>query len=360
MIKKLIFGVILATFIISGCSNNSTGNKSLLPTTGSVYVTNAGNFSQSNGSITSFDAQTGKTDTVAFKLVNKRPFAGLIQSARIFGNKFYIVSNRTDKIEVTDAKTLESLATISMADSPTAFQKVSDSKAYATTLNNNTLVDSVSIINLSSNEETDQRIAVGNQPSDIVKVNSKVFVSNAGGVQPNSADSTISVINTNTDAVEDTITVGYDPVQMAVDGLNRIWVVCHGLVAYDKNYNRLPNKDEPGGIYVINPRQGKVIYSKTLKQRPSQIALDKQDSRAYLLLTDKVETINMKTFNIRNASFINRKFNVIDYSPNERMLYLAYRNGYVQRGEAVRYDLKGTAVDSFKTGYAPIGFHFVK
>lgn len=344
---SLLFLVL--AFVIASCGddNGTTPDPDPVEET-TVYVTNEGNFSDSNGSLTRYEPEDGTTLQSAFEDVNGRPMAGIIQSSRVVEDLMYIVLNATDKIEVVDAQTLESIGTIELSTTPSAIEVIDEGTAYVTNLYN----EAVSIIDLDNMEDTGNKITVGDQPRSVVRVGGSAFVANNGGGNAN----TISVIDIDDQSVTRTIEVGNGPSQIVTDEENRLWVVCAGLLAYDENWERDPENDIPGGVYILDGNDGTIINSIETGGHPSGIALDENNAKAYLL-NDGVSVIDMNTF-AHEEGLIERSFNSIGYFGVDQQLFLGQSRGYDQQGQALIYNLEGTAVDSFPTGIAPNGFEF--
>lgn len=350
MKKQSILYLLIATFIFVSCSDS--GNEPEPPQISSVYVMNEGSFTSANGSITSYDPLTNTAAQTAFEVANDRPFAGTIQSAKVNDGRLFIVSNMVDKIEVVDLETLSSLDEIEYSKTPTDITFVGNAKAYVTNLYDN----SVTVVDLENMEETDQTISVGSYPYFAHAINGKVFVSNNGFGGSN----TISVIDVASGAVENTITVGAGPFQIAEDPAGQLWVVCEGAAAYDDDGNRDPENDTPGGIFIIDPETQSVVSSIENDRRPTHVTFDERNSRAYAVYAGgNVAQINLNTQEIIDEDFIPRTFDTIGYSVGEELLYLG-QGGFTQNGQTIRYNLEGTAVDSFTVGIAPREFEFVE
>lgn len=349
MKRFLILFLLAATTILHACSDARNEPEPLQPST--VYVTNEGNFSDANGSITTFDPQEKTSVQQAFQNANGRPLAGIIQSTTVIDGQMYIVLNNADKIEVVDAVSFTSVGTITLSKTPVALVKVGDDRAYVSNLYDN----SVAVIDLENLEETAVTIPVGMNPQAMVRVNNRVYVSNNGFGNEN----TISVINVELNAVESTLTVGNGPGDLIVDEANRIWVVCNGLIAYDDNFNRDPENDIAGSVYVLDGENGTVLSSIATGGHPGGLALNEQARRGYLL-NGGVQIINMNSMEIAAELFVDRTFNAIAYSVDEELIYMGQSRGFAQKGQAIRYDLNGVAIDSFSVGIAPAEFKFVE
>lgn len=343
--SKLFVFFTAALFIFSGCRD--AGNDPKPPALSSVYVTNEGNYSDSNGSVTSFNPQMGNTVQQAFQNRNGRPLGGIIQSTALIDGRIYIVLNNADKVEVVDAETFASVGSIPLEHAPVAIVEADEGEAYVSNLYD----ASVSIIDLETMQKTAETIAVGMNPQAMVRVGERVYVANNGFGN----DKTISVINTGTDSVEKTLTVGNGPAQMQVDQSGNIWIVCHGLIAYDENFNRDPENDIPGSLYVVDGETATVSGSIATSGHPGDIALNNQLGRAYLL-NGGIWVINMTSMQVETDSFSERHFSALAYSSEEQLIYAAVSNGYTQDGRAIRFGLDGTPADSFAVGIAPNGF----
>lgn len=342
--------LILTLFVITSCDDSSTGPTTELPDLSSIYVLNEGNFSDSNGTITSVDVEAQSVTNQAFEKVNNRPLAGLVQSASIFNDKLYISLNRANKIEIADPQSLESIATIPLTTNITDLEVLDGNTAYATNLYNSVSVDSVSIIDLASGEETKQRIPVGDQPRDILKVGSLVYVANTGF---SGSGKTVSVIDTQTNTVIKSIDVGVAPVQLVLDNANQVWVVCSGLVPYDDTTQEIP-----GSIYILDGESASVVEQIDVNGHPSALVLDEKNNRGFLL-DGGVKVIDLNTKQITDTLIEMQNATAIFYSSKEERIYLGKRpqvGPYSQPGKVVRYNLQGAAIDSFGVGISPTGF----
>lgn len=343
--NQAVLYLLIATFLSVGCSDRA--NEPEPPQVSSLYITNEGNFSDANGSVTSFDPQTKNTTQQVFENTNGRPLAGIIQSTTIIGDRLYIVLNNSDKIEVVDAASFTSVGTIALSNTPAAIVAAGENKAYVSNLYANTL----SIIDLENFEETGTTIPVGMNPQAMVKVGERVYVANNGFGN----DNTVSVIDIPSAAVEKTLTVGHGPTELILDQSNRVWVVCNGLIAYDENFNRDPENDIPGSIYLINGESATIAGDIQSGGHPTDLALNEQAGRGFLL-NNGIHIVNLNSLQIATDPFSERSFNTIAYSTNEELVYVGQSKGYTQPGQMIRYDLEGTAVDSFSVGIAPNGF----
>lgn len=349
MFKKYTLLFSFLALLIVSCSDNNDAEPDPLEFS-SVHVTNEGNFNDSNGSITSFNPEEGSSVQNAFEDENGRPMAGIIQDSKIADGRLYVVSNNEDKIEVLDAESLESIDTITLSDTPADIEVIDEETAYVTYLFSGT----VGVIDLNEMEATDETIEVGMQPRDIIYFNEQLFVANNGSGD----DSTVSVIDPESDEVVNTMEVGAGPNQIVADDAGRLWVVCSGKVAYDDNGDRDPDNDIPGSLHVLDGTDESSIEVIETGGHPSELTLDLQNGIGFLL-DEEVYPVDLNEIEVGESPVISRNLNAIEYFPEQQVIYGGVSNGYSQDGKALLFDIEGTAVDSFSTGIAPNGFEFV-
>lgn len=346
-IKSLLhaLSVCLIVVIVNACVNNSSNP----PSVGGVYVLNEGNFNKGNASITAYNPETGDVNQQAFQAKNgsNHVLGDLGQSFAHIDGRLYAVINNSDKIEVMDPQTLQSIGTISLPEgsSPRYMVKASDGIGLVTNLYKN----SVYAIDLSSLTVM-KEIPVGHNPEGIAVSNSKAYVANSGLGAGNS----LSIIDTQTMQVVDSLNVGDNPTTVKTDASGRVWVVCTG--AYN-DYND-PGDDTPGKIVLLNGSDGVPLDSLEVGGHPTDLLLDDNRGIAYLL-NGTVEQINMNNLSVENTSFIDRNLYAIGYTDvQDYRIYGADPKNYQQAGKAIIFNQDGAVVDSFKTGIIPGDFYF--
>ena len=349
--KRYTILLLFLTIFAASCSDNN-GNSPEPIESASVFMTNEGNFGDSNGMINSFDPQTGESIQKAFENINDRPFAGIIQDSDAHGNRMYLAANKIDKIEVVNKKTLKSIKTIELSTSPVSVEVVDDATAYVGMLDG-----TVSIVDLTNGEIT-KTLEDFQSPRDIVQVGGNIYVTNNGFGTTN----TISVIDADSFTKTGTITVGAAPSEMIVDRENRIWLVCNGKASFDGS-----SVDKPGSLYVIDGETGTIKDSITEgiaadgSAITKRLALDEKNATAYLINTG-VSVIDMNTYQITDKIIDAGNFSAIGYFSLQNRLYLGDKrgkNGYGQAGKGFVYTPEGAVVDSFQAGIAPRDLYFV-
>jgi YVTN family beta-propeller protein len=353
---RLLMLTMISVVIIIGitaCSDDPVSSEEIEEIT-SLLVINEGNWSDGNGSLTSYHPETAQVVQNKFQQANGRPLAGIIQSMVLAEDRIFIVANNMDKMEVVDAETMESLSTMTFdgdhALTPSSFAASSAGKGYVSGLYSNL----VAVIDLENYTVTDTRIDVGMNPGDMIIAGNHLFVANSGFGD----DNTVTVIDTGTDEVITTIETGSGPLKLIRDSLDRIWVVSNGKKAYDESWNRDPENDIPGRIDVLNASSLQLITTIETGGYPKSIAVSNELGRAWVVNEETVQLIDINSYELIDDNFIGRSFNGIGYSGVESRLYLADTKGYEQAGQAIIFSIEAAAVDSFQTGIAPRDFIF--
>lgn len=219
--------LVFSTVFFAGCdlfgSDDENGPPSLSDTR--VVVANGGNFSAQDGSLTIYSPQerTSLTDDI------NAAFIHLIEEV---DGRLYVVDNTSadnaGRITIYDASTREALGQIQNVRPPRDIAFVSETKAYVPNLSRfnpdfSAQPSTVSIVNPSTEAFVDT-IAVGRNPESVVGTGGRAFVANSG-------DQTLSVIDTESDTVEETIDVCSRPNELFLDGDGEVVIVCESSPA---------------------------------------------------------------------------------------------------------------------------------
>lgn len=303
-----------------------------------VFVTNEGQFSTPTAEV-SFISRDGKNVVPdLFSKVNNRPLGDAAQSMLFVGNKAYIAVNASEKIEVVDASTFASLGVINGLKIPRYMAALNDAKAYVTEYVDYGQPGRVSVLNLNENTVT-KTIEVGQLPEGLLLFNGKLYVANSG-------ENTISVINTATDRLETTITVGDAPNRLVLDANNMIWVLRGGygssgaLVKINPANNALTNYTFPGET-----------------NEPGQLAINGAKNMLYYSYNGKVYSMATTAAALPTTAVINRNPYGLGVDPENGTVYLGV-GGFTSNGWAVRYQPSGALIDSMQVRIAPNGFTF--
>ncbi|MBX7045271.1 MAG: T9SS type A sorting domain-containing protein [Ignavibacteria bacterium] len=295
--------------------NGSPGSGKL-----SAYTYNGGAFSlsiTSNGNLGLYPDGILKFNSSLFVLeqggfggqgkIYKMDSAGAIQNSQSFGANPYSLTASNNKIYVTNGP-----------------------------------ASKVTILNM-SNFSVIKELTVGSYPQEILGYQNRVFVCNTsafGGAR----DSSVSIINSQTDSVIGRIYFSTEPTSLAISNDGKLLVGCNGY--YGKIYKIDPNTFQTLDTYVLN--QG---FDK-------DISVDKNSDNVYYIdYSNNISRLNLSTgsentfINNPATSFIYFYGYNYDYSNNKH--FICDAKNFTVSGSLFIYGGTGNLEQSFTTGIAP-------
>ncbi|RFP67035.1 hypothetical protein D0N36_00690 [Hymenobacter lapidiphilus] len=347
---RLLLGSAAALTLLA-CDPDNDPNPGPAPVvTNSVFVINEGNFGRSNADISLFSkASNSVINKSLFASVNKMPLGDVAQSMAVRDSLGYIVVNNSNKLEVVSLFKFKSKATVKDLKLPRYFVAASSDKGYVTeTVSYTTTFGQVSVIDLKTNQVT-RSIAVGKQPEQLVVVGSRLYVTNNG-------DNTVTVINTTTDVVEGTITVGDGPNSVVADRNGRVWVLNSGKIVYNPNPTRLSK----GSLSQIVPGQ----LTATTREMPSDqsspgnLTINGSLDQLYYTYLGGVYTLGINEATLPTQPLIKRGgFYGLGVDPQDGTIYGGLAS-FSSADKVIRFKSTGAAIDSFTVLAGPNGFVF--
>ena len=361
--NSIIVRSLAAGFLILGlnsCSKTSEPEPSQ-PYDAGVFVVNRGNFSDNNGSITLINPTTKMTSFDIFQKENNRAISGGISDyAEVDGKGVILVDNSTpgkDLIEIVNARTFKTVATIPSTDleNPRYVVKAGTNKAYATCWDSFNADYSfktgyIVVIDLTTNKVT-KKIPVQRGAEKLVVIGNDVYVGSVGD------ETSISIINTSTDVVSQTVEVGKNPKVIGLDANGKLWIYAGGEFV---KFNVLTKAVES---------RTKITTANTSKS-PGSFSFSKDKSSIMYIYSfyDAADGYKQKgetySFGINDAvisttkPLISKLFTGLSVDPSTGNIYAGFTPSYKQAGYVFRYQSNGTLIDSLKAEIAPEGFLF--
>lgn len=312
-----------------------------------ILVTNQGNFEKGNGSVTFVSDDFSYVEQKVFSKVNGTLLGDTVQSIGFHEDLAYIIVNYSQKIEVVNRYTFQSVATIDSGLSNPRNITFLSGKGYVTNWGDgsNPSDDYVAVIDLEANKVS-STIPVGEGPENIVNNGTTIYVAHQGGHKQNNV---VSVIKPNSEAVT-TITVGDVPNSMVFDNQGLLYVLSGGIPAWTGN--------ETGGqLNVINTSSNTV--SATLEfgdnEHPSNLSYGES---LYYTLNGGVYKLAVGISTLPTTSVIeNINFNFMTIHNN--ILYGVDAGDYTSAGTLQSFDLNTNAPKHSKeVGIIPGGIYF--
>lgn len=355
-----IFSLLFLIVSINSCSKQSIreqfidsdpSDTSQLPTKyqHGIFVINEGNYNWGNASVTFIDYSGNKTVQNIYQKANARNLGDVAESMKIFGMLGYIVVNNSNRIEIVDFKSFKSVKTITGLFSPRHIEFVDSNKAYVTSLQRG-----ISIIDLHLNKITGT-IAVNGWTENLVRFKHYMFVAAIGDFNKPSSGrkAQILVIDTRTDRVIDSIPTGKEPIGLAVDNNQKIWILCSG--GYD--YFETPS------IIKIDAELRKTIEVfkfPSVQRVPSQLSINTLGDTLYFLnggiFQMPILSKGVPAFPLINPN--GRLFYGLTIHPVTGTILVSDALDYVQNGVVYQYSPSGTLIGQYNVGRIPGSFCF--
>lgn len=222
-----------------------------------IIISEEGNFSNGNGAVTFVSNDLTTVENNIFNNVNGNTLGNTVQSMAFNGDKAYIIVNGSSEIEVVNRYTFESIATIT-SDSMVnpRYMTISNDKGYVTNWGDfsDTTDDKVLVIDLELNSVINA-ISTNYLPEEIISSDDRVYVTTGIFGFGNQVD----VINSITDTMVTSVTVGNSPNSIQFDSEGDIWVLTsENLVEINKDDNTaiqtldFDGTAEPSKLYYSN------------------------------------------------------------------------------------------------------------
>ncbi len=313
-----------------------------------VYVLNQGAFLQGNASVTFYDPATGEAQQNVFEQANNRPLGDVATHSALMNELLYVLVGNSDKIEIVDPVSFEAVATIFVDDfgggSPQWIEQVSDAKAYISNLTGNT----VSILDLTSNEITGS-IEVGPNPDGIAVSGGKAYVALTDFGEGNE----VAVIDIATDELLRTIEVHDNPQKVYADTQGRIWVVCTG------DYGFGDGPETFGELNVIDAFTDEVVGVVELGGKPQNMQIDNAAMTAYVI-NNGIQVVDMQTFEVSEELLSETAYFALGFwGGDEPRLYATLAPDFSSSGSVDILNMQGDVLSSFTAGIGPGFVQFV-
>ena len=199
-----------------------------------MYLLNEGNMGSNKASLDFFDVGTGKYQRNIYPTRNPgivKELGDVGNDIAIYGSKLYAVINCSHYVEVMDVHTGRHVGSIDVLNC--RYIVFHDGKAYISSYAGPVQIDpnarpgKVVEVDTTSLKIT-REVVVGYQPEEMVITGGKLYVANSGGYRYPNYDTTVSVVDLRTFAVDHTIDVAINLHRMALDRYGRIYVSSRG------------------------------------------------------------------------------------------------------------------------------------
>lgn len=364
--RKWIFVLLVLSACRKGDTNKSTGTTTHVTDDtrqSSFYLLNEGNMGLNQTSLDYFNGGKGDYSLNIYGEINPtivKELGDVGNDLKIYGNKLYAVINGSDRVEVMDKHSAKHLGEISVR-----------SCRYISFYNGKVYISSFAAASGStdgagfiaeadtSTFEVLRTVTVGRQPEEMAIAGSKLYVANSGGYTTTNFDRTLSVIDLNTFTLSKTIDVAINLHHVKADGYGNLYVSSRG------DYKDIPSK-----LFIVNTATDAVTDSLSLGV--SNLAI--QGDSAYIISvqwsnitgTNNISygIVNVRTKSIVSNGFIQNQAITTPYGiavdPVTRDIFITDAKDYLLPGTLYCFDKTGAKKWSVTTGNIPSVITFIQ
>jgi YVTN family beta-propeller protein len=311
--------------------------------TNGVYVLSEGLYQNNNSMLTYYNNSTALASTDFFAKANGGTGLGDTGNDMvIYGTKLYIVMNESGVVTVADAHTGVKITNISFQSGGGANRQ----PRYIIPYQNKVLVSAwdgkVSVIDTTS-LVIEQNITVGANPEQMAIVGDKLYVVNSGALNA-VQDSTISVVSLSTMTELQKIKAAYNPSYIVADEGGYLYVACGG------NYTRtIPSK-----LVKINTSDNSIVKVADTTVGRMQYYSGSLYATGGYYGTVNVRKLRTTDFSQQSANFVTdgtkmmNPYN-LNVDPANGDVYITDAKDYLTSGEVFCFDKNGKKKFSFST-----------
>lgn len=317
-------------------------------------IANEGPFQSGTGTVSFFDYSTDSVTNNLFQTVNNRPLGNILQSVTIYNKDVFMVVNNAGKVEVAEAETFESTATIDNLGQPRFFLGLDANKGYISQWEDG-FGGKLAVVDLNTYDVSSE-ITTGLGPERMLLNNGQLYVTCSGGF---SSDNKVNVINTSTDAVVEDITVGSGPSGIVEDANGKIWVLCRG------KFEPFPSSEleVSGSLYRINPANNTVEFTldfNDFQDRPGNLVIDGNGQNLFYTFAGGVYKMSVDATELPSTALFSASLYGLGFDPTSGYLIGSDPGDYNSDGKIIRYNATtGDVIDEHTVGIIPNGgFHF--
>jgi hypothetical protein len=359
--KYVALAALAAVFTLQSCSDDPEPVK---PGEDGFFIVNEGTFNASNTSISFYDRSTNTVTNNVFAAVNGLPLGDQSQSMTVINGRGYVVVQGSQKIEVIDANTYASIATIAEGlSSPRYLIAVSSTKAYISDWGDGSN-GTIKVLDLTTNKITKTIEHVGMGTNKLLKVGSTVYAANAGSTLGDD-DNTVTMIDTNTDTITgDPLEVAENPNSLQVDKDANLWVATVGDVVYLPDYSDIDyDASTPGSLVKINANKSvaplKLYVDDVTYTGVSHLSISTDASRLYYIYKDAIYSMSTSATTLPTTPFkAADHYYGLAVDPFDGNIIACKAPNFSSAGSVEIIDANGTVKGSFATGIAPNGVAF--
>ena len=352
----LLLGLILLLISTSGCMEDDVLPISPIDLYGSrgVFIVNEGNYLYGNSSLCYYDMETKENINDIFSIANGIPLGDVAYTMSIYDGRGYIVVNNSSCIHLVDINSMLLVGTINDLPSPRHILFLSSELALVSDL----YARGINIVNPKTFSITG-KIKTGGTTMPYYQHPTENLIRIGNRVYTNcwSFDSKVLVISTESLTVVDSIDVGIQPLAMAKDKNNNLWVINDG------GYQGNPLGYEKPSLMRINTSNNSISLSlefPSFNDMVGQIATNPMGDSIYFICNHiykmHIEDLELPTIPFIEKNF--RNFRALGVDKQTGDIFVSDAIDFTGEGRVYRYSSNGTPIDTLDVGIIPGNFCF--
>ena len=337
MHRYLLFLFAGLSFLLTSCEKEDPAPDSTIQIEQGkgVFVLHEGAFNQGNASLGYVRDGESMMHTRLFAEVNDRPLGDVLQSMSIDGQTGYLVLNNSRTIEQIDLRTIALQQQLRVHHAPRYLLPTGAGEALISTIFSPWLL----IADLDPLVVVDS-IDLGHWSEEMIPYQDDVLVAA-------SDHDRVYRMDPNTRSVVDSLPVGFGAYHLAIDGQERLWVLCTGNFV-----------DIPASIHVVDLATGATDRSWVFSQSEFPGKLQVIDNMVYYL-NGGLYRMPVDAVSLPTAPWI-AGFSYYGYriDPRDGRIWMANPIDFQQKGTIDIFDETGTLVESLAADQVPSDFRF--
>jgi len=321
-------------------TNDSQSNE------GRVYILNEGVWGGNDSELSRYSTADNSIANDYFASKNGRGLGDVANDIEIYGGKMYVVVNCSNTVEVIDFKTGNSIQQIPLSGKQPREVAFCEGYAYVSCYDKMVVKIDTATLSIVAQCQTE-----GGKCEDLYVHNGYLYVAHAWDQDASGTiyyDSTMSVINLSTFAVEEKITIGLNPKQVKPIGQGRIMVVCNGnyadvassLSVLDMGSKAVQKIDIPASNIAVYNDVYALVYN-----------YDWATGRQVFTKLD-LTTFSHTAWSYSTPQPIVSPYG-IGIDPNNEDVYITDAQNYQTNGDVYRFNKNGNYIASQECGIGP-------
>ncbi len=347
---RLVVAITLFITLLPGCMKWEYGTmEEFTASESGLFICNEGNFQYGNASLSYYDPNSQTIENEVFNRANGMKLGDVAQSMVIRDGIGWVVVNNSHIVFAIDIDTFREVGRITNLPSPRYIHFISDTKAYITQIWDNRIY----IVNPKSYQITghivcpDMTMESGST-EQMVQLGDYLYV-NCWSYQ-----NRILKIDTRTDTIVGSLTVGVQPTSLVLDRYGKLWTITDG------GYAGSPYGYEAPALYCIDTQSFTIEkqFNFRLGDSPSEIVINSSGDTLYWI-NDDIWSMDVTAERMSVRPIIESRGTIyygLTVSPINGDIYIADAIDYRQQGAIYRYTADGEMIDEFYAGIIPGSF----